>query len=156
MKPYLLILSLILTGACQSGPQSRTSATPGQGAVAIQVVPNPIVAQRVSGETFDFPFEVILRESGGRPITVNRVTATVHGPGGLQLSRESWDADKIRSMGYSVDVGAGGEVRYRFAPRQKVPDDRLFGSVSAELRVDATDDSGAPTNARTVVTVVRG
>jgi hypothetical protein len=156
MKLHLLILSLILAGACQSGPQSSASAMTGQGAVAIQVAPNPIVAQRISGDTYDFPFEVILRENGGRPITVSRVTATVYGPGGLQLSRENWDAEKIRSMGYSVQVGAGGEVRYRFAPRQKVSDDRLFGSVSAELRVDATDDSGAPTNARTVVTVVRG
>ena len=58
-------------------------------------------------------------------------------------------------MGYDTSLGANSETRYRFAPRKEVPDDRLFGGVSAELRVDATDDSGTATSATTRVTVRR-
>lgn len=129
---------------------------PGQGAIAIEVVPNPIVATPMSGSNaYDFPFEVVVRETGGRSITVQRVTATVSLGGGLTLGRESWDADRIRSMGYNITIGPNSEVRYRFSPRRDVPDDRLFGGVQAELKVEATDDTGAATSATTVVTVRR-
>lgn len=121
----------------------------------MQVDPNPIRATHVSGETYDFPFHVVVRETGGRPVNVTRVSATVHGPGGLTFARESWDAERIRSMGYSTSVGPNGELRYRFAPRKEVPDERLFGGVSAQLTVDAADDTGTPTSASTVVTVTR-
>lgn len=155
MRNIATSLSLLLVLAACGGGQSGVTAVPGQGAVALTVVPNPIVAQRVSGDTYDFPFEVILRETGGRPINITRVSATVYGPGGLNLGRETWDADRIRSMGYQTEIGARGELRYRFAPRKSVPDERLFGGVSAELSVEAVDDTGASTTARTVVKVTR-
>jgi hypothetical protein len=156
MKYLILASSLLLFAAgCQHGAQTATTAAPGQGAVSVQIAPNPIVATRVSGTTYDFPFEVILRETGGRPVSVTRVSATVLGPGGIALARESWEAERIRAMGYATSIPAGGEVRYRFAPRRSVPDDRLFGGVSAELRVEAVDDTGAPTSARTSVSVTR-
>ena len=149
-------LSLLLLGACASGGGSGSvTAAPGKGAVSIQVVPNPIVATRVSGDTYDFPFEVVVRETGGRPITITRVSATVVGPGGFSLGSESWDADRIRSMGYDPSVGANGEARLRFAPRKEVPDERLFGGVAADLRVEAVDDTGSATSATTRVTVTR-
>ena len=154
MKP-LLPLALVLLAACNSGPKNSVTAAPGQGAVAIQVTPNPIVATRVSGDTYDFPFEVIARETGGRPITVTKVTATVFAPGGFSIGGDSWDAERIRSMGYSTTINAHSEVRYRFAPRKEVPDERLFSGVSAELRVDAVDDTGSATSATTTVTVRR-
>lgn len=113
------------------------------------------MATRVSGNTYDFPFEVIVRETGGRPVNVQRVTATVSLGGGLTLARESWDAERIRSMGYNTTLGPNSEIRYRFTPREEVPDERLFGGVSAELKVEATDDTGTETNATTVVTVRR-
>jgi hypothetical protein len=150
----LLVALLISLAACSSTKPGVTSA-PGQGAAAIDVIPNPIVATPVSGNTYDFPFEVVVRETGGRPITVQRVTATVSLGGGLTLGRESWDAERIRSMGYNTAVAPHGEVRYRFSPRKEVPDARLFGGVSAELKVEATDDKGAATSATTVVTVRR-
>lgn len=150
-----LILALLFTAiACGSSQPSSTSV-PGHGAIAIEVVPNPIVATPVSGTTYDFPFEVVVRETGGRPTTVQRVTATVFLNGGLQLARESWDAERIRSMGYNTTLAAGSETRMRFSPRKEVPDERLFGGVSAELKVDATDDTGTATSATTVVTVRR-
>lgn len=149
-----LIPILIVLVACSSGSPG-TISTPGQGAIAVQVEPNPIRATQVSGDTYDFPFEVVVRETGGRPVNVTRVTVNVTALGGLNVHRESWDADRIRSMGYATTVGANGERRYRFAPRKEVPDDRLFGGVNAQLIVEAADDSGSPTTASTSVTVTR-
>ena len=154
-KLLLLVPLLMLAAACNSGPQNSVTAAPGHGAVSIQIVPNPIVATRVSGDTYDFPFEVVLRETGGRPIRVTRVSADILGPGGIGLGGESWDAARIESMGYSTSVNAHGELRYRFAPRKNVPDDRLFGSVEARLTVEAVDDTGTPTTANTRVTITR-
>jgi hypothetical protein len=155
MKTLALSLTLLLALAGCGGATPGVTSVPGHGAVAIEVIPNPIVATQVSGSTYDFPFEVVVRETGGRPTTVQRVTANVVLGGGLSLARESWDAERIRSMGYNTTLAANSEVRYRFSPRKDVPDDRLFGGVSAELKVEATDDTGTPTDATTVVTVRR-
>jgi hypothetical protein len=153
MKNLAISLTLLLTlAACQS-PQSGTTSAPGHGAVAIEVIPNPIVATQVSGNMYDFPFEVVVRETGGRTTTVERVTARVTLGGGLTLAEESWDAERIRSLGYNTTLGQNSEVRYRFNPRKEVPDDRLFGGVSAVLKVDARDDTGSATSATTTVTV---
>jgi hypothetical protein len=152
----LLPVLLIAVAACSSAARDGATTAPGQGALTIEVIPNPIVARHVSGDRYDFPFEVFVRETGGRPVTVTRVTATVRGPGGFAVGGDSWDADRIRALGFSTTVNANGELRYRFSPREEVPDERLFGSVSAELRVDAVDDTGRETSASTSVTVRRG
>ena len=145
---------LVVLGAC-SGPQSGVTSVPGHGAVAIEIIPNPIVARKVSGNTYDFPFEVVVRETGGQAINITRVEANVVLGGGLSLARESWDAERIRSLGYSTAIPANGERRYKLNPRKEVPDERLFGGVSAELTVSALDASGTETSATTVVTVGR-
>ncbi len=155
MKKLALSLALLLVFAGCGGSNTGVTSVPGHGAIAIEVIPNPIVATQVSGNMYDFPFEVVVRETGGRPVTVQRVTATVLLGGGLQLARETWDADAIRAMGYNTSLGAHSETRFKFAPRKEVPDDRLFGGVSAELKVDATDDTGTATSATTSVTVRR-
>ena len=155
MKRIASILVLIpLLIAC-GGAQPGMTSIPGQGAISVQIVPNPIVARHLSGDTYEFPFDVVVRETGGRPINVTRVTATVYGPGGFSVGRDSWDADRIRSLGYDTSIRANSEVRYRFSPRKSVPDERVFGSLSAELKVEAVDDSGVATSATTVVTVRR-
>lgn len=155
MRKILPILVIALA-ACNSGPRDSITAAPGQGAISIQVVPNPIVARHVSGDTYDFAFEVVVRETGGRPVTVSRVTATVLAPGGFSVGEESWSADRIRALGFSTTINAHGELRYWFTPRKEVPDERLFGGISAELKVDAVDDTGSPTSATTTVTVRKG
>ena len=157
MRKLILLAAplLILAAACSSGPQNSVTAAPGHGAVAIQIVPNPIVATRVSGDTYDFPFEVVVRETGGRPIRITRVSADIFGPAGIGLGNESWDAARIESMGYGTSVNPHGELRYRFAPRKSVPDERLFGSVEARLTVEAVDDTGTATSANTRVTITR-
>lgn len=149
----LLLLATFCAGSNSGGNQ--TSSVPGHGAITTAVAPNPIVAQPVSGDTYDFPFDVIIRESGGHTVTINRVSADVTALGGIPITSESYDAARINGLGFSTTVPPNGELRYHFAPRKSVPDERLFGGVSANLRVDATDDTGTPTNASTTVTVRR-
>lgn len=145
---------LFLLAACGGSQQPATRSAPGQGAISVEIVPNPVVAQRVSGETYDLPFEVVVRETGGRPVDITQVSATAHLPGGLSLPLESWDAARIRSMGYQTTVAANGTLRYRFTPRREVPE-AVFGGVTARLLVEGRDDTGAEANATTTVSVRR-
>ncbi|HEX6096035.1 MAG TPA: hypothetical protein VF432_06920 [Thermoanaerobaculia bacterium] len=155
LRRIALALSLAALAACGGGPQTAPTAIPGRGALAVSVVPNPIRATLVSGTTYDFAFEVIVRETGGRPVNVTDVTATVQLPGGFTVARESYDAGRIQALGYATTIPANGERRYRFAPRKEVPDERLFGGVSARLTVEGSDDMSAPVTASTTVTVER-
>jgi hypothetical protein len=150
-----LIPLTLLLGFCSTTPSLRTATLPGHGAISIEIVPNPIVAAKATGDAYDFPFEVVLRESGGHPVTVSRVSADVKALGSIPVASETYDAARIAQLGFSTTVPANGELRYRFNPRRSVPDERLFGSVTADLTVDATDDTGALAQARTRVTVRR-
>jgi hypothetical protein len=152
-----LVLAVLAAASCSSssGPSSGSTALPGHGALSINIVPNPIVAQKAPGDQYDFPFEVVLRETGGHPVTINRVSADVNALGGIPVANETYDAARIAALGYPTTIAANGELRYRFNPRKSVPDDRLFGNVTADLTIDGTDDTGAPTQARTRVTVQR-
>lgn len=150
-----LLLLALSSSFCSGSRNAPPTAVPGHGAIRIEITPNPIMATRVSGDTYDFPFEVSIREIGGRPVEITRVSADVFALGGIRIGEESYDAGQIRALGYSTSVPANSEVRYRFAPRRSVPDDRLFSSVSAEVRVEGRDDSGAATTANTSVTVRR-
>lgn len=156
MKRTALPLLILLTTFCAGGRGGDTvTARPGHGAISVRIEPNPIVATRVSGDTYDFPFEVIVRETGGRPVDISRVSAQVFALGGIPIGSESYDAARINSLGYGTRVPPNGEIRYKFAPRKSVPDQRLFGSVSAQLRVEGTDDTGTAAIATTTVTVTR-
>jgi hypothetical protein len=148
-------LALFFATACASTHPGQTSASaqPGHGAISLTIAPNPIVATKVSGTTYDFPFDVVIRETGGHAVTITRVSADVTALGGIHVANETYDAARIQQMGYSTSVPASGELRYHFAPRRDVTDDRLFTGVSADLRVDATDDTGTNTSAATTVTV---
>jgi len=153
----VLIVTLLLWVACKS-PQpgtSRTASLPGHGAISIQVVPNPIVARPAGGNAYDFPLDVIVHETGGRAVTVSRVRATVYGPAGVRLGDQTWDAAQIASGGFATNLPGNGELRYHFAPRQQVTDDRLFGGVYGEVRVSAADETATPATATTTVTVTR-
>jgi len=151
---FLLLLFVLI--ACSSAPGPGMTTTPGHGAISIEVVPNPIVAKRVSGTTYDFPFDVVVRETGGHRVDITRVTVTVFAPGGLTVGEESWDADRIRATGTPTTIAARSEARYHFSQRRDVPDERLFNGVYAELRVEGVDDTGTATSATTRVTITQG
>jgi hypothetical protein len=147
---------VLLASFCAGGRNIGNTSVAGHGAISIEVVPNPVVATKVSGKTYDFPFEVVVRETGGRPVDVISVTATVFALGGIQVATETYDAARISQLGYSTRVPANGELRYRFNPRREVTDERLFQGVSANIRVDARDDTGTPATAGTRVNVTHG
>ena len=151
----LVFLSALLLAACNNGPSTGVTSVPGHGAISVRVEPNPIVATQVSGSTYDFPFEVVVRETGGRAVNISRVSINVVFAGGISVGSESYTAEQIRAMGHNPNLGPHSEQRFRFNPRKEVPDDRLFGGVSAELRVEGTDDTGTSTSATTSVTVRR-
>jgi hypothetical protein len=145
----------ILLAACASPKGSSTSATPGHGAIGIQVIPNPVVARNLGANTYEFPFDVLVRETGGRGVTISRVSVDVYALGGIHVGNESYDPSQIQALGFPTNVPGNGELRYHFSPRKSVTDDRLFGGVTAEVKVDAYDDTGTPTVARTTVTVTK-
>lgn len=157
MRATLLLLSLLFVlAACRSASGPGMTSVPGHGAIAIEVIPNPIVARLVSGTTYDFPFDVVVRETGGHRVDITRVNVTVYAPGGFNIGQESWDADRIRAMGGSTTIAASSEARYHFSQRKTVPDERLFEGVYAELRVEGVDDTGMATSATTRVTIAKG
>jgi hypothetical protein len=149
-------LFLLLASSCSSsGGRATSSALPGHGAISVTILPNPIVALKATGDQYDFPFEVVVKETGGHPVKISRVTADVKALGTIPVATESYDAARIAALGFATTVPANGELRYRFNPRKSVPDDRLFGNVTADLTVDGADDTGSPATARTRVTVQR-
>jgi hypothetical protein len=121
----------------------------------MSIEPNPIVARSLGGNTYEFPFDVVVRETNGRAVTINRVSIDVYAMAGVRVGGEAYDAARIQSLGYSTNVPGNGELRYHFAPRQSVSDDRLFGSVYGEVRVSASDETATPASAMTTVTVTR-
>ena len=155
MKRSLCCVLFVVAAACASSQGPQSVSQPGHGALSIAVEPNPIVAQPVRGDTYSFPFDVVVRETGGHTVTITRVRADVRAIGGIHVADESYDAAKIASLGFPTSVGPNGQLRYHFAPEHSVPDERLFGGVTADLTVEGVDDSGTPTSARTSVTVRR-
>ena len=152
-----LAFALVLTAACAAtqAPSLKTATVPGHGTISITVTPNPIHAEKFTGDQYDFPFEVVLRETGGHPVTIGRITADVKALGTISVANETYDTARIAALGYATTIPPDGELRYRFNPRKSVPDERLFGNVAADVTVDGTDDTGAPAQARTRVTVER-
>jgi hypothetical protein len=157
MKRFtILAISLtILACATPRNGTSRSASLPGHGAISMAIEPNPIVARPVSGSTYEFPFDVVVRETAGRAVTINRVSLEVYAVGGMRVGGENYDGAHITSLGYSTNVPGNGELRYHFAPRQSVADERLFGSVYGEVRVSASDETGTPASATTTITVTR-
>lgn len=157
MKRLAIAFLLFCITACATprAGTTRSSGLQGHGAIAIQVVPNPVVAHLVSGNTYEFPFDVVVRETGGRAVTISRVSANVYALGGVQVATENYDATRIASLGYSMNLPGNGELRYHFSPRKTVTNERLFSGVSAQVRVDAYDDTNTPTSATVTVTVTK-
>ena len=156
MRRALLVPLALVFSFCAGGRGPSNISVAGHGALNIQISPNPIVAKRVSGSTYEFPFDVVLRETGGHPVDVDRVSANVFALGGIQVATETYDAARIRSLGYSPHIPANGELHYHFAQQRDVTNDLLFQGVTADIRVEAHDETGTATTAATRVSVTKG
>ena len=151
-----LAIALTLTAcATPNSGTSRTNSSPGHGAISLSVRPNPVVAHKVGVTTYEFPFDVSVRETGGRAVTINTVNVDVYALGGVRVGSDNYDAARIAALGYPINIAGNGELRYHFAPRKDVTDDRLFGGVYGEVRVSAVDETATPATATTTVTVTR-
>lgn len=155
MKRLALIALVCLPLACATNRpgSNKSTTTPGRGAITLTITPNPVVAISAGGTAYDFPFEVVLKETGGHPVTIERVTANVFAAGGILVATESYDSAKIQSLGFATAITAKGELRYHFAPHKDVPDDHLFSSVYGDVRVEGLDDNGSRVSAATTITV---
>lgn len=160
-SPIFLTLTLGVTllsfacGGASSSSSTQPATTPGRAALSIRVEPNPIVARQVRGETYEFPFTVSIRESNGVAVNIDRVSVNVRALGTITVYEEAYGATDIARLGYPTALAGGAELRYAFKPQKEVPDDRLFGGVTADLRVEGTDANGNRVTANTDVTVSR-
>lgn len=151
----ILLFAFTLAGCSGSrGGTAPPVVVPGRAALQIIVEPNPIVVQHVSGNTYDFPFEIGIAERGGVSVEIQRVGVSA-GLGGITMYSKTYGRDEIARRGYPTFLPANGEIRYRFNPRQEVPNESLLGAASAEMFVEGTDANGNPVRATTRVTLKR-
>ncbi len=155
MRGVALVPLALLASFCAGSRGPVSPSATGHGALSIQVNPNPIVATRVQGTVYDFPLEVVLHETGGHGVDIDRVSANVTALGGIQVASESYDAAQIAGMGYPTHLPANGELHYRFDQRRDVTNDLLFQAVSAKIMVEGHDETSTPTTAATRVSVTR-
>lgn len=134
---------------------SSTGSAAGHGAIAVQVNPNPVRVQQGFKESFHFPVEVVVRETGGHPVRIARVSVRVEGPGGRNIGGGRWNAREIGKMGLPTTVPANGEVRMTLGPVRGVIDERQFSGVSAKVVVQALDETNTEAQGWTSVTVIK-
>lgn len=156
MKQVLGIALLVLAGSCAGGTGGSSPVIqPGRAELQIFVEPNPIVARAVSEDVYDFPFSIGIVERGGVDVEIQRVGINVIALGVINLYSQTYNRQQITRMGYPTSLRAHGEIRYDLKPREKVPDERLFGGVAAELFVEGVDANGVAVRATDRVTLTR-
>jgi hypothetical protein len=155
MKRLAIFALAVLPLACATprAGTTKSTSTPGRGAIKLTITPNPVLAANVGGNTYEFPFDVVVKETGGHPVTIERVTVNVFTAGGIPVATESYDAAKIQSLGFATAVQAKGELRYHFAPRKDIVDERLFSSIYGDIRVEGMDDNGSRATTTTTITL---
>lgn len=157
MKRLAIIALVLFPLACATHRAgTKSTSTPGHGKITLTITPNPVIATNVGGNTYEFPIDVVIKETGGHPVTIDRVTANVFAAGGIPVASESYDAAKIKSLGFATMIQANGEIHYHFVPRKDVPDTSLFSTVYGDVRVEGTDDNGARTSSTTTITLKKG
>jgi hypothetical protein len=97
----------------------------------------------------------VVKETGGHPVTIDKVTASVYAGGGIPVATESYDAAKIKSLGFATSIQAKHEVHYHFVPRMEVTDDHLFSALYGDVRVEGLDDNGARVSSTATITVTK-
>ena len=150
------LLAVVLFAIACSG-EMDTPTSPGRGALQVAVTPNPIIARSVAGSdsTYDFPFEIVITEIGGRTVTVTGLNVTVKTIG-VPVFTKTYDASYLRGQNYSPIIAAMSTVRYGFNPREQAPA-AVFGSaVDTDIQVEGIDDQGNAVRQTVTVSVRRG
>ncbi len=127
-------------------------SVPVRGQIDLDIQPNPVRAKRVDGETWTFPFEVVLREVGGVDIEIEEIRARVT-VGGIAVLTQVVDPEEGERRGYDMTIEAGGVLHAGFSPTRAVPDARLLEMARAELTVVAVDRYGRRSEASRTVRV---
>ena len=151
------IADRIVTGLLRPGEKLDENSLAGQFSGTIDLDPGPDQMLLAAANT-DLNDFVAKYSPNGVPLWAQRLGdegSNPSGLGGIHVANESYDASRISSLGYPTRVSANSEIRYHFSPQKSVPDERLFGNVTAVLTVEGTDDTGARTQASTAVTVTR-
>src|SRR5438132_285451 len=69
------------------------------GAIAIEVVPNPVIAKWLGQRVFEFPYTIVLRETAGRGVKISKVATEFHTAGGVRLPADSFDLAQLTMAG---------------------------------------------------------
>lgn len=157
MKRLVIIALVLLPIGCASSrpDKTKTPITRGHAIIALTITPNPVVAKNVGGNAYEFPFDVVVKETGGHPVTIDRVIANVYAGGGISVAMETYDREKIKTLGFATAIPARGEIQYHFNPRKDISDEGLLSSAYGDVRVEATDDNGTRASTKTTITVRR-
>jgi hypothetical protein len=141
LRRSLLLLTILAVAACSGEDDSPTA--PGRGSLRVEVTPNPIIAKRVAGmnDVYDMPFDVVLTETGGETVTIEKLVVDVKTFGVTVLSK-TYDASYLAGHNYSNVINAGTTVRYNFGPREEVPDAAFNSNVDADIRAEGRDAKG--------------
>jgi hypothetical protein len=153
MLRVLLLSMPLLLSACSDAdtPVTRAVSEPGHGRVSVAVEPNPIVAKRISDDLIGLPFDVVVTETAGVPVDVQKLVLNVSLAGASVYSL-TFTAEDLRKAGQSTTVPGSGSVRFAFHPKTR-KDDRILGSASGEVTVVAVDGTSALALAATGVSV---
>ncbi|HEU5161842.1 MAG TPA: hypothetical protein VFV54_01735 [Thermoanaerobaculia bacterium] len=148
--PRLFAILLVVSACAGVAPESVT--VPARGEIDLDIQPNPVRARRLEGETWTFPFEVVLREVGGVDIEIEEIRATVT-IAGVSVLTQVVDPEEAERRGYDMTIDAGGVLHAGFSPTRHVPDARLLEMARAELTVVAIDRYGRRSQANRTVRV---
>jgi len=134
------LVTALLSVSCSTLP--REIGNPLAGRLLLEISPNPIIAEHVEGRTYDFPFDIIMRETGGVDVTIDDFTVDITLLGVVTLFSQKFPATEISRRGYPVEIGSGKFLRFSFRKRKEVPNDLVFRSAIARVTAHTTDTNG--------------
>lgn len=140
VRMRLSLLLALLLAACSSVQTEKPAVLKGQ--LVLEVDPNPIVATRVSENTWEFPFDIVMREAGGVDLHIESFTIDVYVLGAIHVFSAPYEGSMITQKGYPDRIEAGQFHRFPFRIRRDVPNDILFKGAYADVTAQTLDAMG--------------
>lgn len=148
-----LLFALCSLLRCAAIP--REVSPPLRGELVLEIDPNPIVAEKVGEDIYDFPFDIVMREAGGVGVTIEEFTVEVSLARLARVFSQTFPVAEITRRGYPAEVDAGQYLRFNFRTRKSVSSDLMFRGVTAAITVRTIDRNGWRGVSRTRVSVRR-